>query len=109
MKSLKGRVIAATIATLVISWAFSGSILAIQVGKTVEYNGGGMGKVIFDGKKHNDAGYHCLKCHNGIFITKIGSSKITYFHHTEKKLCFACHNGKEAFGAGGNCYVCHKK
>lgn len=83
---------------------------AIQIGKVVEYRGGGMGKVVFDGKKHNDAGHHCMKCHNTYFIPKIGDAKIKYSDHAERKVyCFGCHNGTIAFDAIENCTLCHKK
>lgn len=82
---------------------------AVPVGKVIEYKGGNMGTVWFDGRIHNEAGYHCLKCHNGIFVTQIGAAKITYEDHGKReKYCFACHNGREAFDAIGNCNLCHK-
>jgi len=87
-----------------------GNASAIQIGKVVEYMGGGMGKVVFDGKKHNDAGYHCMKCHNTYFIPKTGNAKIKYSDHAERKAyCFGCHNGTTAFDAIENCTLCHKK
>lgn len=83
---------------------------AIQIGKTVEYKGGNMGKVIFDGTKHNDAGYHCMKCHNDYFIPIKGAAKMTYADHTtRKKYCFGCHDGSRAFDVLSNCNICHKK
>jgi len=88
----------------------AGNAWAIQIGRTVEYKGGNMGKVLFDGKTHNDAGYHCMKCHNEYFIPRIGAAKITYADHTDRKTyCFGCHNGGRAFDAVGHCNVCHKK
>lgn len=83
---------------------------AIQVGKTVMYKGGNMGRVVFDGTAHNEAGYHCMKCHNIYFIPKIGAAKITYAAHTAGgKYCFGCHDGSRAFEARANCNRCHKK
>ena len=38
---------------------------AIQPGKTVTWNTP-MGKVVFDGKNHADAGVKCLDCHSKI-------------------------------------------
>lgn len=58
---------------------------AIQVGKTVTYKGGNMGSVVFDGRIHNEAGYHCMKCHNVCFMPNIGTAGITYIHHTAGK------------------------
>jgi c(7)-type cytochrome triheme protein len=82
---------------------------AIQVGKYIEYAGGNMGKVIFNGKAHNDEGYHCMKCHNDYFIPKVGAAKIAYSDHsTRKEYCFGCHNGTKAFDALSNCNLCHK-
>jgi c(7)-type cytochrome triheme protein len=83
---------------------------AIQEEKIAEFGGGNIGKVIFDGKKHKDAGYHCMNCHDRLFKMKKGLSRIIYAHHAEgKEYCFACHNGTTAFDAGGNCYLCHKR
>lgn len=83
---------------------------AIQVGKTVEFRGGNMGKVIFSGTLHNEAGYHCMKCHNTYFIPKIGAARITYSDHAPRKVyCFGCHNGTIAFDVMTSCNRCHKK
>ncbi len=96
--------------SMLIVLAMLASASAIQIGRTVEYKGGGMGKVVFDGTLHHDEGYHCMKCHNRYFIPQIGAAKITYESHTARKeFCFGCHNGKEAFDAVGACNRCHKK
>lgn len=88
----------------------STAALAISTDKTVEYTGGKMGKVFFSGQTHRDAGYKCLSCHNKIFVMKQGHATISYVNHSERKeFCFACHNGKAAFDAVGNCYRCHKR
>ena len=65
---------------LLVSFDISG---AIQVGKTVEFEGGSLGRVIFDGKKHSDAGYRCMECHNEYFMMKKGHAKIDYSDHAE--------------------------
>lgn len=43
---------------------------AIQVDKTVIYKGGNMGRIVFDGRTHNEVGYHCMKCHYVYFMPK---------------------------------------
>lgn len=86
------------------------AVEAIQVGKTVEYKGGNMGRVIFSGTAHNEAGLHCMKCHNTFFIPKIGAARITYADHAPRKAyCFGCHNGTNAFDVMTSCNRCHKK
>ena len=100
---------AALILTVLILFA-SGSSQAIQIGKTVIYKGGNMGSVVFSGTAHSEAGYHCMKCHNVYFVPRIGAARITYADHSGRKAyCFACHNGKAAFDAMGNCNLCHRK
>ena len=50
--------------------AFVGSAIAVPPGKTVEFKGGPMGKVVFDGKIHMDKGLKCNDCHTKIFQMK---------------------------------------
>lgn len=102
--------IIAIVAMLVII-AFAGSALAVPPGKTVEFDGKGAGKVVFDGKTHADKGAKCNNCHPSIFQMKKGSTKITMADINAGKFCGACHNGTKAFKAGdaANCAKCHKK
>lgn len=102
--------IIAVVAMLVII-AFAGSALAVPPGKTVEFAGGGMGKVVFDGKVHADKGKKCNDCHPALFQMKKGAQKITMADINAGKFCGACHNGTTAFKAGdaANCAKCHKK
>ena len=83
---------------------------AIQPGKTVTWNTP-MGKVVFDGKNHADAGVKCLDCHSKIFKMKKGSTEMTMADITAGKFCGKCHNGSKAFSAKdkGNCEICHSK
>jgi len=83
---------------------------AIQPGKTVTWNTP-MGKVVFDGKNHADAGVKCLDCHSKIFKMKKGSTQMTMSDITAGKFCGKCHNGTKAFSAkdNANCDVCHSK
>lgn len=83
---------------------------AIQPGKTVTWNTP-MGKVVFDGKNHAEAGVKCLDCHSKIFKMKKGSTKMTMSDINEGKYCGKCHNGTRAFSAKdtANCGECHKK
>ncbi|MFN3740314.1 MAG: cytochrome c3 family protein [Thermodesulfovibrionales bacterium] len=102
--------IIAVVAMLVII-AFAGSALAVPPGKTVDYEGGGVGKVVFDGKTHADKGAKCNNCHPALFQMKKGAQKITMADINAGKFCGACHNGTKAFKAGdaANCVKCHKK
>jgi len=102
--------IMAVVAMLVII-AFAGSALAVPPGKTVEYEGGGAGKAVFDGKIHADKGVKCNDCHPRLFQMKKGAQKITMADINAGKFCGACHNGTRAFKSGdaANCAKCHKK
>lgn len=102
--------IIAVVAMLVVI-AFAGSAFAVPAGKTVEFEGGGAGKVIFDGKTHADKGAKCNDCHPALFQMKKGAQKITMADINAGKYCGACHNGTKAFKAGdaANCAKCHKK
>lgn len=97
--------------TIAIAVAFIGSAMAVPPGKTVEYAGGGAGKVVFDGKIHADKGLKCNDCHTKIFQMKKGAAKITMAEINAGKQCGECHNGTKAFKASdaANCAKCHKK
>jgi c(7)-type cytochrome triheme protein len=90
--------------------AFAGSALAVPAGKTVEYAGGGAGKVVFDGKSHADKGLKCNDCHTKIFQMKKGAT-ITMADMNAGKNCGECHNGTKAFKSSdaAECAKCHKK
>ncbi|KJU83968.1 conserved hypothetical protein, secreted [Candidatus Magnetobacterium bavaricum] len=108
---------------VIIAFACTGVALAAPPGKTVEYEGGGLGKVTFDGKKHTDAGKKCTDCHKPDLFPQMkkGAVKVTMKDMNEGKLCGSCHNGKATFSVGGkeqpifnasakeNCTRCHKK
>lgn len=97
--------------TIAIAVVFVGSAMAVPPGKNVEFAGGGVGKVVFDGKIHADKGLKCNDCHTKIFQMKKGSAKITMAEINAGKQCGTCHNGTKAFKAGdaANCAKCHKK
>lgn len=97
--------------TIAIAVVFIGSAMAVPPGKTVEYAGGGAGKVVFDGKIHADKGLKCNDCHTKIFQMKKGAAKITMAEINAGKQCGECHNGTKAFKASdaANCAKCHKK
>lgn len=102
--------ILATILTIAIAVVFVGSAMAVPPGKTVEYAGGGAGKIAFDGKVHADKGLKCNDCHTKIFQMKKGA-KITMAEMNAGKNCGTCHNGEKAFKSSdaANCAKCHKK
>jgi c(7)-type cytochrome triheme protein len=96
--------------TMAISVSLATTTFAVTSGKTVDYAGGAVGKVIFDGKAHADKGLKCADCHPKIFAMKKGM-KITMAEMNEGKNCGACHNGEKAFKSAdkANCGKCHKK
>ena len=103
--------IAVTWLTLLAFALFLGSAWAVPPGQTVEFAGGGNGKVVFDGKAHASAKLQCPACHTKIFQMKKGSAKITMADINAGKSCGTCHNGDKGFKASdaANCGKCHKK
>ena len=89
----------------------TGTALAVSPGTVLEFKGGPMGKVMFDGKVHKDAGAVCKECHNDQMFPKMkqGTIKITMEEIYAGRLCGVCHNGKRAFAPAGNCNRCHIK
>ena len=95
----------------VVSFVLAVPAFAVPAGKTVEFAGGGAGKVVFDGKTHADKGLKCADCHPALFKMKKGADTITMKDINEGKFCGACHNGTKAFSAkdAANCSKCHQK
>jgi len=96
---------------LTVLFSLSGTGLAVSSGKVLEFNSGPMGKVIFDGKVHQEAGAICKDCHNDQMFPKMkqGTVKITMEEIYAGRLCGVCHNGKRAFAPADNCSRCHTK
>jgi c(7)-type cytochrome triheme protein len=96
---------------LVGALAFVSSALAVPPGKSIEFQGGELGKVVLDGKIHFDKGLKCTDCHTQIFQMKKGTVKITMADINAGKFCGVCHNGDRSFKASDpkNCAKCHKK
>ncbi len=111
---LRRSVLLFVIAFISLSLAI-GTALAVAPGKTIEYKGGTLGKVILDGKTHADKGLKCNDCHPKIFAMKgpgkEGSVKMTMKDMNEGKFCGTCHNGTKAFSTkeAPHCAKCHKK
>lgn len=82
---------------------------AVEAGKTVEYDGGTLGKVVFSGADH--AGVSCDDCHDRIFKKAGNTFHMTSRDHIKGKLCAACHNGGRAFDARDvhSCDRCHQR
>lgn len=94
--------------TLLVAIAFVGNAMATAPGKTVEYEGGEAGKVIFSGDTHKVN--KCSDCHPKIFQMKKGSFKMPKEDHVPEKFCGTCHDGTKAFAQDeANCVKCHKK
>ncbi len=89
--------------TTIVVFVSSGTILAVPPEKTVEFEGGEVGKIVFSGHKHSEAGLGCDICHPGIFEMGKGTSYIRFKDHLQGNYCFTCHTPQ------GNCYTCHKK
>jgi c(7)-type cytochrome triheme protein len=96
----------------VVTFAMAVSAFAVPSGKTVEFDGKGAGKVVFDGKIHAGKGLKCADCHqSGLFKMKKGADTITMKDINDGKFCGSCHNGTKAFSAkdAANCAKCHMK
>jgi c(7)-type cytochrome triheme protein len=95
-----------------VTFVLTASAFAVGPGKSVDFAGGGAGKVVFDGKAHADKGAKCADCHqSGLFKMKKGGDTITMKEMEAGKTCGACHNGTKAFGVkdAAGCAKCHKK
>lgn len=95
----------------IIAVGLVGTAIAVPPGKTVEWEGKGAGKVVFEGKKHAEAGKKCNNCHPKVFKMKKGSTAITMKDLNAGKACGICHNGTDAFATkdAASCKKCHKK
>lgn len=96
----------------VVLFVLASAAIAVPPGKTVEFDGKAMGKVVFDGKIHADAGVKCADCHTKIFKYKKGADAVTMKDINEGKFCGTCHKaGGKAIDAknSANCGKCHKK
>lgn len=84
---------------------------AVPPGKTLDFSKSPMGKVVFSGQIHKDAGVKCMECHNKEMFPKMkqGTVEITMAQIYAGKLCGVCHNGQRAFEAKANCTRCHVK
>lgn len=101
-----------TILAILIAVVFVSSAIAVGPGKTVEFAGGGAGKVIFDGKSHADKGGKCADCHPKLFpMKKSPAGTYTMASMDKGENCGACHDGKKAFATNtpADCGKCHKK
>jgi c(7)-type cytochrome triheme protein len=105
------KLIGTIVAVLAIVAFVVGTALAVPPGKTVDFAGGAMGKVVFDGKIHADKGLKCNDCHTKIFKMKKGADVFKMADINAGKFCGVCHDGTKAFKASdaANCGKCHKK
>jgi len=51
--------------------------------------------------------YKCADCHTKLFAYKAGAKHFTMHEMEKGNSCGACHNGKDAFTASGDCEKCH--
>jgi len=96
---------------VIVAAVFVGSAMAVPPGKTVEFAGGGVGKVVFSGQIHHDKGLKCSDCHTKIFPMKKTEGLFKMADMKGGKYCGACHNGAKAFSTSdaANCSKCHKR
>jgi c(7)-type cytochrome triheme protein len=99
----------ATIIAIVATMAFVATAIATMPGQNAEYEGGAMGKVVFDGQAHADAGLNCADCHTELFGMN-REAKMTMADHNNGTFCFSCHRADgTAFASADNCARCHTK
>jgi c(7)-type cytochrome triheme protein len=89
--------------------SLAGLVMASAPAKKVEYDGGGSGKVVFDGKSHADAGLKCAACHTAPKLFAMKKTALKMAEMKEGKSCGACHDGKSKAFAIKECAKCHKK
>lgn len=102
--------IVSIIISVFVAVAFVGTALAVLPGKSVEYEGGWAGKVIFKGDTHGaKQGMKCNDCHPKPFGMKKGTFKMSLEDHAKAENCGICHDGKRAFSqtAESDCGKCH--
>ena len=61
----------------IILFVSSAVVLAVPAKKTLEFDKSPMGKVIFDGTLHKDAGNKCKDCHNNEMFPKMKQGTVT--------------------------------
>jgi c(7)-type cytochrome triheme protein len=66
------------------------------------------GGSLFSHTAHLEMSFSCSECHNKIFIAGPNRVSHTMLDMESGKSCGACHNGKTAFSAKGDCQKCHK-
>ncbi|HEY6837818.1 MAG TPA: c(7)-type cytochrome triheme domain-containing protein [Geobacteraceae bacterium] len=67
----------------------------------------GMKPVVFSHWQHR-LKYTCRVCHGELeFTMEVNTTEITEMGNRRGRFCGACHNGKVAFKANGNCDRCH--
>lgn len=84
---------------------------AVGTGKTLVWQGGGAGQVVFSGKEHAEKGYVCKDCHTKLFKTKKGAAAMSMEAMNKGQFCGACHDGKTTFSTSdkSKCHECHGK
>lgn len=91
--------------------SFPSVSFAVKSGDTVSWQGGGAGRVVFEGKEHAEAGYGCKDCHPALFEMRKRTAKITMDVMNKGKFCGSCHNGIIEFSTNDRqkCHECHKQ
>lgn len=89
---------------------FIASLVSAMVGGgDIVYKVKKVGDVTFSHDSHvTDKGFKCEDCHPAIFPQEKGAKKHKMADMRKKQACGVCHNGKNAFDVGDNCYICHK-
>jgi len=100
------KLVATVLAVVILAVGLVDLARAVPPGFTLEFDGNGEGKVVFEGAKHTGKGMHCSNCHMDVFYVS-RNSQITRGDHKRKVACFTCHDGERAFAARKNCERCH--
>jgi c(7)-type cytochrome triheme protein len=84
--------------------------LAVVGGGDITLPGGDAGKVVFSHERHvADLKLNCQECHPGLYLDAGQHKPVTMEEMGKGKSCGACHDGKRAFSALGDCNRCHGK
>ena len=88
------------------------TVFAVVGGGNIVYKVQHVGDVTFSHDSHvTDIGFKCEDCHPAVFTMekRKEGKKRSMVEMRAKKACGVCHNGKNAFDVGSNCYICHKR
>ncbi len=98
---------------LLLLLAPASAAIAVPAGRTIVYDGGGAGQVVFDGTLHASKGLSCDECHEAqglsfaLFGMRIEEGATSMRSMELGRSCGRCH--QISMSRTLNCSVCHHK